>query len=95
MLQIQVSLGYGSLGMVFETVDASEQSAFIAQAAASMGYTPEVVASKLAAGGTLWLDRATDRKIRGYDAEAAERLASQREADRQQRLAADGYLSNY
>lgn len=93
--QIQISLGYGSVGMVFKNVEPSDEPALIAQTAATMGYTAAVVAAKLAAGSTLWLDRAAGQKIRGYDAEAAELAATQRETQRQQRAAADGYFRNY
>ena len=93
--QVQVSIGQGSLGIVYQAVEASDLPAFVAQAAAANGYTAEAVQAKLNAGSTLWLDRAAGRKIRGYDAAAAELLAAQQAAARAQRQRADGYFRNY
>lgn len=94
MVQLQISLGYGSLGMVFAPAKQDELPALLEQTAQQMGYTVDQVEGKLAAGGTLWLNRAMDRKIRGFDAEAAARVAAERDAQRQRRMAQDGYFSN-
>lgn len=91
MAQIQISIGYGSLGLVFRAVQPEEMPAFFRQTAAAMGYSVEVVEQKLAAGGTLWLNRAEGRKIRGYDAVAYNAVLEQREVNRQKAMAADGY----
>ena len=94
-IELQVSIGYTSIGLMFRAIGKDELPALIAQAARETGYTAEIVEAKLAAGGTLWIDSAADRKIRGYDAAAAEAATVRREAQRQERARADGYFSNY
>lgn len=95
MHQIQISIGTGSMGLVYKAAADDQLSALFAQAAVTMGYTAEVVEQKLRAGSTLWLNRAEEQKIRGYDVAAAELAAVQREAARVARQRSDGYFSNY
>lgn len=92
--QIQVSIGYGSIGMVYQAVQAADIQTFVQQAANQTGYSTEVVQEKLNSGSTLWLNRALGQKIRGYDAVAAELLAAKQDDARAQRQSADGYFHN-
>jgi hypothetical protein len=90
-MKIQVSLGYGSMGMAYRDLADDEIPAMVAAAAAEMGYGVDVVSQKLTSGGTLWLSRADGIKIRGYDADAAQDRAVKLASDRQRRMSADGY----
>jgi len=90
-MKMQVSIGYGSMGMAYRDLDDDEIQAMVAATASEMGYSVETVGHKLAAGGTLWLSRVRQIKIRGYDADAAQARTVQQAADQQRRMAADGY----
>jgi hypothetical protein len=94
-IEIQVSLGNGSLGMMWRAVTQDELQGFVAKAAATNNITEEVVEAKLSEGRTIWLDHATERKLRGHDAQAASLRAAQRDAQRKQRADADGYFNDY
>ena len=95
MTQIQVSIGNGSLGMMYRAVSPADLPALIELCAAHTAQTVESVTAKLEAGKTLWLNRLEERTIRGYDAEAAAQRAALQTAARAQRASADGYFSNY
>lgn len=94
-MQIQISLGSGSLGTVWRDVEAAELDGFIANSAAEMHTTTDSVEASLAQGGTLWLCRADGTKIRGYDAAAAALRAQQQELARRERTRTDGYSDHY
>lgn len=94
-IKIQVSIGFNSLGLAFRAVEPAELVALIETAARNSGRTTETIAAKLAAGCTLWLDRAAGLKIRGYDANAAAAVAARQDAERTARLTDDGYLHDY
>jgi len=90
-MKMQVSIGYGSMGMAYRDLADDEIPAMVAATASEMGYSAETVGQKLAAGGTLWLSRVRQTKIRGYDADAAQARVVQQAADQQRRMSADGY----
>ena len=94
MIQIQESIGQGSMGLVYRAVSPEDLTALVAQCAAGSGQTVETVNAKLALGYTMWLDKAAGHKIRGFDAGAAATQASAREAARVSRAAADGYFDH-
>ena len=94
MIQIQESIGQGSMGLAYRAVAAADLTALVAQCAAGTGQTVETVASKLAQGYTMWLDRAAGHKIRGFDADAAAALETAREAARVERAGHDGYFNH-
>jgi len=91
---IQKSVGYGSMGMVYVDIPESEIEQAVEQTARVMRFTPELVRTKLSAGGTMWLSRADEQKIRGYDSAAELAREEKQESDRASRRAADGYFVN-
>lgn len=94
MIQIQESIGQGSMGLVYRAVAPADLTALVAQCAAGTGQTIETVSAKLARGYTMWLDKAAGHKIRGFDSAVAATQALARETTRVSRVAADGYFDH-
>lgn len=92
--KIQISIGDGSMGLVYRDVRDGEMQSLIERAATETGYTAAVVTDKLNHGSTLWLNRAEGQKIRGYNTGEAQDLIA-RQIAAEAAAASDGYLNDY
>lgn len=93
-IEVQISIGYTSAGLAFRAVTIDELPALVACCAAETTQTVAVVESKLAQGYTMWLSRAEQTKIRGFDAAYVAQQAAKRAAELAARRSTDGYFNH-
>lgn len=92
--EIQKSIGVGSMGTVYAPVDSSEIENTFKLAATNNNLPIDVVREKMQRGCTIWLNRAENTKLRGFNAEKQASDEMARDAARDDRLKSDGYFSN-